>query len=101
MAATPKPIGLIIAVLTIMGVMIAASRVAVLAAAALIWTSGCRSGVQSTTPAGFAATVPDAGPAPSPARDGMVWIPGGEFSMGSEAADDSLCDVAGITRDAQ
>jgi formylglycine-generating enzyme required for sulfatase activity len=31
----------------------------------------------------------------------MVWIPGGEFSMGSSAADDSLCERPGITRDAQ
>ena len=31
----------------------------------------------------------------------MVWIPGGEFSMGSDAAADSLCDRPGVTRDAQ
>ena len=31
----------------------------------------------------------------------MVWIPGGEFSMGSEASSESLCEVPGITRDAQ
>jgi formylglycine-generating enzyme len=31
----------------------------------------------------------------------MVWIPGGEFSMGSEASADALCDVPGITKDAQ
>jgi formylglycine-generating enzyme required for sulfatase activity len=31
----------------------------------------------------------------------MVWIPGGEFSMGSDAAADALCEVSGITRDAQ
>ena len=31
----------------------------------------------------------------------MVWIPGGEFSMGSDAAADALCDHPGITRDAQ
>ena len=31
----------------------------------------------------------------------MVWIPGGEFSMGSEGSADSLCDVPGITLDAQ
>jgi formylglycine-generating enzyme required for sulfatase activity len=30
----------------------------------------------------------------------MVWIPGGEFSMGSDRAADSLCAVPGITRDA-
>jgi formylglycine-generating enzyme required for sulfatase activity len=31
----------------------------------------------------------------------MVWLPGGEFSMGSDAADASLCSLPGLTRDAQ
>jgi formylglycine-generating enzyme len=31
----------------------------------------------------------------------MVWIPGGEFSMGSDASSESLCQVAGMTRDSQ
>jgi formylglycine-generating enzyme len=31
----------------------------------------------------------------------MVWIPGGEFSMGSDAASDALCQIPGVTRDAQ
>jgi formylglycine-generating enzyme required for sulfatase activity len=31
----------------------------------------------------------------------MVWIPGGEFSMGSDASADALCEVPGVTRDAQ
>ena len=34
------------------------------------------------------------------APEGMVWIPGGEFSMGSDAADESLCGLPGVTRDA-
>ena len=32
----------------------------------------------------FAPTIPNKTPAPGPAPEGMVWIPGGEFSMGSE-----------------
>ena len=32
---------------------------------------------------GFAATVPATAAAPGPAPAGMVWIPGGEFSMGA------------------
>src|SRR5882724_7991710 len=32
----------------------------------------------------FLPTIPNKAPAPSPAPEGMVWIPGGEFSMGSE-----------------
>lgn len=31
---------------------------------------------------------------------GMVWIPGGEFSMGSTVEDESLCSIKGITKDA-
>jgi hypothetical protein len=31
----------------------------------------------------------------------MVWIPGGEFSMGSDASGDALCGLPGVTRDAQ
>jgi len=44
-----------------------------------------------------AATSRPSGPAP----DGMAWIPGGEFSMGSESASESLCGQPGVTHDAQ
>jgi formylglycine-generating enzyme required for sulfatase activity len=48
----------------------------------------------------FEPTVPNAAPPPASAPAGMVWIPGGEFSMGSEAAAESLCAMPGVTRDA-
>ncbi|WP_281309786.1 formylglycine-generating enzyme family protein [Flavobacterium flavigenum] len=31
---------------------------------------------------------------------GMVWVPGGEFSMGSNVEDESLCSIKGVTKDA-
>ncbi len=49
----------------------------------------------------FAPVSPNAAVAPTPVPEGMVWIPGGEFSMGSDATDDSLCELPGLTRDAQ
>jgi formylglycine-generating enzyme required for sulfatase activity len=54
----------------------------------------------SPTPAAFRPTVENDPKAPGPAPDGMVWIPGGEFSMGSTAEADSICGLPGVTRDA-
>lgn len=49
----------------------------------------------------FAATEPNDASAADATPDGMVWIPGGVFSMGSDETGESLCGLPGVTRDAQ
>src|SRR5687767_6133828 len=67
----------------------------------LIANCADKSAATASPSAAFAPTIPREGRPPDPAPAGMVWIPGGEFSMGSEASAEALCDLPGITRDAQ
>ena len=48
----------------------------------------------------FLPTVANAAAAPGAAPAGMVWIAGGEFSMGSHVESEALCALPGVTRDA-
>lgn len=49
----------------------------------------------------FAMTVPRPAVPPGSAPKNMVWIPGGEFSMGSSVASEGVCELPGITEDAR
>jgi formylglycine-generating enzyme required for sulfatase activity len=50
---------------------------------------------------GFGPTILNTNAAPGgESPEGMVWIPGGEFSMGSDSSAESICSQPGVTRDA-
>lgn len=48
----------------------------------------------------FKPTIENKNKPAGKAPKGMVWIPGGEFSMGSNVEDESLCSLSGVTKDA-
>ncbi|RLS40850.1 MAG: formylglycine-generating enzyme family protein [Planctomycetota bacterium] len=57
-------------------------------------------GSDSAPGSSFLPTVLKQATAPEQTPPGMVWIPGGEFSMGSTVESESLCGAPGTTADA-
>src|SRR5436190_7420994 len=50
-------------------------------------------GASATDETGFAPTIPIKAPSLGPAPAGMVWIPGGEFSMGANVNGHGSCEM--------
>lgn len=63
-------------------------------------TAECRALPESSGSSAFKPTVENKNSPKGKAPQGMVWIPGGEFSMGSSIQDESLCSIKGVTKDA-
>lgn len=66
----------------------------------IIAAKDCAETPQATGESVFKPTIENKNKPSGKAPKGMVWIPGGEFSMGSNVEDESLCSIKGVTKDA-
>lgn len=60
----------------------------------------CAETANTSAESEFKPTIENKKKPENKAPKGMVWIPGGEFSMGSNVEDESLCGLKGVTKDA-
>lgn len=63
-------------------------------------TAECHEIPNTSEASAFKPTIENKDKPAGKAPEGMVWIPGGEFSMGSNVEDESLCSIKGVTKDA-
>src|SRR2546423_13166927 len=63
-------------------------------------TGSARSQQPNETSPQFVATMSNDSAAPRPAAEGMVWVPGGEFSMGAAVNGHGSCEMAMPSNDA-
>jgi len=60
-----------------------------------------RSQQANQTSSQFVATISNSTAAPKPAPEGMVWIPGGEFSMGASVNGHGSCEMPMASNDTE
>jgi formylglycine-generating enzyme required for sulfatase activity len=64
---------------------------------ALVTTQAAEADTPGTTLSAFAPSIPNQAHVPSPTPEGMVWIPGGEFSMGCLVPSEGFCTQATLS----
>ena len=80
-------------------ILLALLAIAFVGAAAFVWQQSVRKATSSQLAAD--ATLPNVSLAPGDPPPGMVWIPGGGFSMGTEDPTDMICGGPDPMRDAR
>ncbi|MFH6997245.1 formylglycine-generating enzyme family protein [Flavobacterium sp. FlaQc-57] len=90
----------IFAILTISIISIAYGYTKLIAPKQNLAAMDCAETPNASAESAFKPTIENKKKPASKAPKGMVWIPGGEFSMGSNVEDESLCSLKGVTKDA-
>lgn len=91
----------ILAILTISIISIAYGYTKIIAPKQKLAAMDCAETPNTAEASLFKPTIENKNKPPlNKAPKGMVWIPGGEFSMGSNVEDESLCSIKGVTKDA-
>lgn len=90
----------ILAILTIFIITIAYSYNKLLVPKHTMAAMDCKETPDTAAESVFKPTIENKNKPAGKTPKGMVWIPGGEFSMGSNVEDESLCSIKGVTKDA-